>query len=276
MTPDRIEELTAGYVLANLSPEETEEFEQLLKARPQLSREVELMRETLALMPYALPETAPPPRLRSNLLNTIDPPQVRNAIAPRIFVATGAIAALALFALGWDNYRLRRQLAQVQPSLPEFSRMVVSPEVLRANDWDGVTRLLQDHAKSIDRQSGPVDMISANATEIVGRLAPQSAVSRPAPVLAKANVQLLGGSVCKLGKIQGIRFTYQLGNDRLISFYQLEASERSAFPDTGSDRLYIQSSNNPGTIVWQQGSFLYAIVSELPPEELQQIVASIR
>jgi anti-sigma factor RsiW len=276
MTPDHIKELIAGYVLGNLSPKETQEFEQLLKARPKLEQEVDQMRETLALMPYALSETAPPPRVRSNLLNAIDPLQVRKTITPRLLVATGLIAAFFLLSLGLDNYRLRRELAQIKLSSLSFGHIVVSPEVLQANHWDGVTRLLQDHAKSINRQNRPVDLISANPIDIVEQLAPESAFPRSTPVLTQANIQLLGGSVCKLGKIQGIRFTYRLGNDRLISFYQLEASERSAFPNTGGDRLYIQSSDNPGTIIWQQGHFLYAIISELPPDELQQIVASIR
>lgn len=66
--PQGLEELLAGYVLGNLSPEEAEEFQQLLKVHPELSIEVNRLQEVLGLMPYSLPDIAPPSRLRDAIL----------------------------------------------------------------------------------------------------------------------------------------------------------------------------------------------------------------
>ncbi|MBE9042507.1 hypothetical protein IQ235_17185 [Oscillatoriales cyanobacterium LEGE 11467] len=279
MTPEHIEELAAGYVLGNLSSEETEAFEQLLANQPQLHLEVEQLRETLELMPYALPEVVPPTRLRSAILDAIEPaaaplkPIQQGKIRP-YWVGIAAIAAISAIALGIDNYRLRRQLAAESP-LPG-RHQIVSAEVLQANGWDGVTRLVSDHMNSLDRDRGPVDFASTSVAEISDRFAPQFSFERSAPTVARTQVRLLGGSFCKLGKIKGIRFTYRTGNDRLISFYQLEASERNAFPLSGSDRLYIPSHRGPSAIVWNQDEILYALVSELPPGKLQEVAAHVR
>ncbi len=70
--PQGLEELIAGYVLGNLSPEEAEEFQQLLKVHPELNKEVNHLQEVLGMMPYSLPDIAPPPRLRDAILQATD------------------------------------------------------------------------------------------------------------------------------------------------------------------------------------------------------------
>ena len=277
MTPEHIEELAAGYVLGNLSTEETEAFEQLLANQPHLHQDVRQLQETLELMPYALPEVAPPTQLRSNLLMEIEPatsPLPKPVRIRRIWVGLGAIVAVAFIALGMDNYRLRRQLARTSPFRDRHT--IVSAEVLQANGWDGVTRLVSDHLSSLDRDRGPVDFVSTSVTEISHRFAPQFSFARSAPTVERDRVQLLGGSFCKLGKIKGIRFTYRTEDNRLVSFYQLEASERDTFPLSGGDRLYIPSHRGPSAIVWNQDDLLYALVSELPPGELQDFAVRVR
>lgn len=267
----------AGYVLGNLSPEETQAFEDLLAERPQLHREVDRLRETLELMPYALPEVAPPPQLRGAILDRTRPDDRLPTVTSRNhlwFVGFSAIAAIVLALLGVDNYRLRRQLARESPQWPQAEPIVA--ETLDESGWDGVTRLVNDHLKSLDRRGGPVDFVSANATEISERFAPQFSFARSAPIIEKSEIRLLGGSFCRLGKIKGIRYTYRLDNDRLISFYQLEASERGAFPLSDSERLYVRSERGPSTIVWSQDDILYALVSELPSDRLQEVATYIQ
>ena len=66
--PQRSKELMAGYVLGNLSSEEAEELRRVLKENPELATEVRRLQEVLEVMPYALPDIAPPPHLYSAIL----------------------------------------------------------------------------------------------------------------------------------------------------------------------------------------------------------------
>ncbi|HBL60426.1 MAG TPA: hypothetical protein DDZ80_18795, partial [Cyanobacteria bacterium UBA8803] len=108
-----LEELMAGYVLDNLSPEEAEEFERLLAQNPQLVTEVNRLQEVLEVLPYALPEVEPPPHLREAILNAAAD---LNRQARRKWSRLpwgqimGSAAALFALALGLDNYRLRQAL----------------------------------------------------------------------------------------------------------------------------------------------------------------------
>ena len=63
-----LQELTAGYVLGDLTSEEAAQFHQLLVQHPELREEVEALQEALAMMPYALPEEKPQGELRSRIL----------------------------------------------------------------------------------------------------------------------------------------------------------------------------------------------------------------
>jgi len=123
LSPEQLEELMAGYVLGDLSPEEAEEFGRLLAENPQLATEVSRLQETMELLPYALPEAEPPPQLRSAILDAVQaettpkPVQQRSRL-PWSKIA-GSIAALLALALGLDNYRLRQELkiAQTQKDI---------------------------------------------------------------------------------------------------------------------------------------------------------------
>lgn len=63
-----LQEITAGYVLGDLTSEEAAQFHQLLAQHPELREEVEALQEALAMMPYALPEEKPQSELRSRIL----------------------------------------------------------------------------------------------------------------------------------------------------------------------------------------------------------------
>ena len=129
--PERLEELIAGYVLGNLTPEEAEELNQLLTEHPELSREVNRLQDVLELMPYALPAVEPPQHLRSTILQTIDTNRLvapspittarqnsfprRRLQSPLLWSSIlGSMAALLALAFGLDNYRLREQLTTNQ------------------------------------------------------------------------------------------------------------------------------------------------------------------
>lgn len=116
-TPKNIEDLTVGYVLGNLCPQEAEEFIQLLAENPQLNREVERWQEVLALLPYAYPQT-PPARLHSAIMDVVEKPLQIAPTNKRLVLSwnkmVAPIAAILALALGVDNYYLRQSYSQAK------------------------------------------------------------------------------------------------------------------------------------------------------------------
>jgi Anti-sigma-K factor rskA len=125
--PENWQELMAGYALGDLSSEEAEALQTLLTENPELTSEVTQFQEVLALMPYALPDPEPPPRLREAILSQAESEKRPIGIfgagqsgqSPRRNRIPwgslgGAIAALALVAIGVDNYRLRQETQKNQ------------------------------------------------------------------------------------------------------------------------------------------------------------------
>lgn len=117
---EQIEQLMAGYVLGDLSPEETEELNQLLTENPQLATEIQGLQETFELIPYALPEVEPPSHLRAAILEatavkTKPNPLRKLSRLPWSTLVTSVAAVLAL-VFGLDNYRLRQALKDQSPS----------------------------------------------------------------------------------------------------------------------------------------------------------------
>jgi len=68
-----LEELLAGYVLGDLSLEETENLQQLLVEDPDLEAEIQSLQEILATLPYTLPTRELNPQVRQNILDRISP-----------------------------------------------------------------------------------------------------------------------------------------------------------------------------------------------------------
>lgn len=144
LTPEYLEELLAGYVLGNLSPEEAEDLQRILLDRPELVAEVQILQEVLAVLPYALPAMEPSSQLRQNILdaltvnsslehdlditlehiphqsinhqsnlsNKITRPNWLRSVPWR--KAIGGVAVVAAIAIAMDSYRLRQQLVAMQ------------------------------------------------------------------------------------------------------------------------------------------------------------------
>jgi anti-sigma-K factor RskA len=129
------EELMVDYVLGELPRADAEAFERSMAADATLAAEVQRLRNTVDLMPYAT-VAEPPPELRAAVLRSAEA-QARPAAMPtparparRIvwsrFVAAAA-AAIAL-ALGIDGYRLRTQLELQR----EVTAMLQEPNIVRS------------------------------------------------------------------------------------------------------------------------------------------------
>jgi anti-sigma-K factor RskA len=132
MTPQPNEswnELLAGYVLGDLTPEEVAQVKQYLETHPELLSEVKALQATLSLLPLALPETALPPSLGTELVQAAESmvaqaPEQGSALRQKpwrgwLLAIAGVTAALLTIGLGYDSYRLRKELAIARANLKE-------------------------------------------------------------------------------------------------------------------------------------------------------------
>lgn len=114
-TPQNLEDLTVGYVLGSLCPDEAEKFRQLLAENPKLNQDIARWQEVLGLLPYAHVQ-APPTHLRNAILAAIENPLdiapiSKPLVLPWAKIVAGTAAMFAL-ALGLDGYHLRQQYSQ--------------------------------------------------------------------------------------------------------------------------------------------------------------------
>ncbi len=182
-----MEELLAGYVLGNLTPEEVAEVNELLTSQPELLAEVTSLQEALSLLPLALPEVSPSPSLRSRLLaqtqaqieneSTRDAaiPKGMRTAAPEIpqlhkqswsypniwLAAIGSVVVICTVALGLDSYRLRQELASTRSDLARYREAVA---LLRQPD----NRLLALKGMgTTPTASGSITIAPSNATAML-------------------------------------------------------------------------------------------------------------
>ncbi len=136
--PSNWEALITGYVLGDLTPEEATLIKQYLETYPELAAEVESLQATLALFPLSLPETKPPEKLRSQILqaaatelnvnhNEISSPSPPLPLSPlpsssaKNWLKIAGITAVGIIAsLGFLNYRLHQKLATAETDLSNY------------------------------------------------------------------------------------------------------------------------------------------------------------
>lgn len=99
---DDITDLLVAYALDALEPEELERVGRLLDERPELRQTLAELRATAGLLPYGLPESAPPPELRQKTLDRAVGRAPASAPAPSPVPAADPLRRLRgwLYALG--------------------------------------------------------------------------------------------------------------------------------------------------------------------------------
>ncbi|MEI6064556.1 MAG: anti-sigma factor [Pseudanabaena sp. ELA748] len=150
--PHEWEELVAGYVLADLSSEEVIEIHKIILEHPEIVTKIDHLQEALAMLPLGLNETSPAPNLRDriaaqaipitveNLLNSpVDTSKeslLNDSFAPTnrspqrknlwqlAAIGLSSIGAIALIALGIDNYQMRQQIATDQIELQKHRQTI--------------------------------------------------------------------------------------------------------------------------------------------------------
>jgi anti-sigma-K factor RskA len=139
MPSEELQLLIAGYVLGDLDPAESAEFERLLATDPAIAVEVTQMQKALELS-YAPAEVDPPDHLRSTILSAVSSdllspsPSTQTPAMPIPITRSGsrrsqrralpwtsiigAVAATLIAALGINNYRLWQELKTLQANSP--------------------------------------------------------------------------------------------------------------------------------------------------------------
>ncbi|MGK7909924.1 MAG: anti-sigma factor [Synechococcus sp.] len=161
-------ELLLDYVLGNLASEEAAALQQQISDNPELQKELLALQEALSTLPYTLPETNPPSRLKASILHAIEesglqnpsPDRLARALPPeakerrakpriwqksRILGLSTSIAAGLVLALGLDNYRLRLKLdttAQLQQQVQQY-RVELSNQQDQLQTTSTLVRALQ-------------------------------------------------------------------------------------------------------------------------------------
>lgn len=137
--PENWQLLLAGYVLNDLTPEETALVEQWLGQYPEVANELEALSTTWESLPAALTPVTPPPELRDRILAAAQAPELTPELTPepapepvirrqrwpwgRLVLALGWVAtAIALAASLQENQRLRLALLQNEAVVASFSQ----------------------------------------------------------------------------------------------------------------------------------------------------------
>lgn len=141
-----------------------------------------------------------------------------------------------------------------------------------------VEELVMDHVQSVLRAQGPVDVASADPAILTEALRQDISFAPRVPTLSREGTRLLGGSVCHLRSTRGIRLTYAVDRDHTASYYQLERTAGTPFPRAGTGRVYVGQADayrGPGTVLWGDEHYVYALVAELPAESLEALASQL-
>ena len=281
LSPQEIQELTAGYVLGDLTSSEAEMFRGLLAERPELQAEVASLQEALAMMPYGLDEVEPEVGLRSQIISaaqaelshqlTAPPRKPKGRLPVRLPWAMSTVAAGLAISFGVANLQLNNQVRSLQAGYHQ-PELAGTPGIHQT--WSGLSQLLQDHQRSLTNPEGPVDFVVQQPGEILNLLQGFQTTVAALPLIPSKQGLLLGGSNCQLGETSGLRLTYQLETNQTVSAYQLALAEEE-FPEFQSAQLTLQQPDGTGIVLWRDETYLYALVAELPMSELQSLAHAI-
>jgi anti-sigma-K factor RskA len=149
---DDWQELLAGYILGNLSPEELIRFNLYLEKHPEARVELERLQRTLTLLPLALSEGKAPNNLKARIRSSARDTQealvmLESATEPVLppnsdrkrerfaawnkIVTTIGIVAIAI--LGYQTYRLQKEVTIAEHQLAQLRQAVAEGETIKAN-----------------------------------------------------------------------------------------------------------------------------------------------
>ena len=142
---DRIKSLAAGFVVDDLTPEEAEEFRQLLANNPELVKEVDDLQEVLRQVLDGFTEVEAPPNLLPDILAKAESSSDRPAAVKRSRMRwgriAGSLAALFVAVLGFDYYRLRENLGVITSDNQRLRQELSKSQAINTLLQESETRL---------------------------------------------------------------------------------------------------------------------------------------
>ncbi|MDB9372048.1 anti-sigma factor [Nodularia sphaerocarpa] len=175
--PEHIKNLAAGFVVDDLTPEETEEFRLLLDQHPELVAEVDDLQEVLRQVLDGFTEVEAPAHLLPKIIEQAEGSTRQSTVVERHLsgvatrnstgVATrsprrwikiaGSIAALFVVVLGVDNYRLRQNLGIVTADNQRLRQDFTQAQMVKSLLQNSQTRLFTfQGVNSTENSSGSV------------------------------------------------------------------------------------------------------------------------
>jgi anti-sigma-K factor RskA len=161
MSSEELQQLIAGYVLYDLSPEEAATLEQLMATNPAIAQEVDRLQQSLELA-YAPEAVQPPDHLRAAVLNaaaaTTQPAQAAaglSVVPPASATSSqpgrrrgwltglGAVAALLILGLGISNIMLWRALQATRNQMQAADVLTVSLEPAAGSSAEAATAMVR-------------------------------------------------------------------------------------------------------------------------------------
>jgi|GEM_PF-1376810 len=143
-------------------------------------------------------------------------------------------------------------------------------------DWQErmVAELIDDHVRF---QPGAYEITSPQADQVEAWFSGKVDFAVQAPRFEQ--VELLGGRLCYLSGKKGALLSYRK-QDTLISFYILDGSDvsldRFNRREWGHETLALESDRGQSLILWKDRGLAYALVSDLPEEELVRMALAAR
>jgi hypothetical protein len=140
--PDNWRSFLAGYVLNDLTTEETAQVQDWLAEYPEVAAELAALEASWHTLPEGLPPQSPPSQLRDRVLNAVQASSANDSPAPTpvsptparpprrparpwgfAWLGVGWVAtAAALVAVVVENQRLRQELLQSEAVVASFSQ----------------------------------------------------------------------------------------------------------------------------------------------------------
>ena len=279
--PQRLQDLTAGYILGNLDTDELQEFFTLSAQHPDQSAFMAELQALMNQLPFALEEQRPPQALGDRILTAAATQPQRTIQWPPLVIGVAIISAIGL---GIDNLLIRQQLRIAQQQVTQQAialaqqkqasplQISTSPQVLMAN-WGGITQILEDHLQAEKKGQQAVEINAKQQSELIQAFKANNLIlPTPVPSLSKQKAILLGGAICEFEKTKGVRIMYETPSHESVSFYQLHRASTPSFPNRLSEPLIIQNNTGPNLIVWGNETFLYALVADLPQTTLKDLI----
>ena len=263
---DRVKELLDGYILGNLSQEEITEFKKIMSEDSKLLEENAILRYVWQLISQPPPEVEPPPYLKATAVENESNTEIeRNYNLTWSSIIANLAIVIGTTILAIDNHKLRQSFTLVEKQL-----------TIEENEpWKGISKLIEDHFHSLNSSLDPVDVRLNDPDKLLENLQNTMVLPENLLKLNLENLYLIGGSISEIGKSKGIRFSYQTDREINVSFYQLIRQEVNFFPNISSGYIYVTQLDKYNIVLWSDRGIIYAIVAELPLQELQQLANNV-